>query len=339
MKTIFLAAAILVTAPCVAQLKIPGRKAAEKKVERKVEQTVDAVLNGSNEKKESQSASDSDDSREKRQQSRDAGLTTLEYIKQLIKEPFLLKRGELRIGGDTTESEPAVNNALAASDAVIKEHEDKVEEFLATKPSATFTKVGRNTAEIKGKSVYDAIAKTDEVYKTERSISNVYYLQQLYLLQAYLAGAVKIYPDIPSLKEHHAAVAAAINRIGSRQTYIAKLKANYAEWAKNLRMIPAVMNDPSIERLIKADFPKSFTNEKMTVTKVNIVTPWIIEKNGIDIPLHKELQVNLAVKKADGTCGLASAYVRQVYEGGGKYGGAYMNMPSAVTTIPCENVK
>lgn len=340
MKSFLPVAMVFIVSAVNAQFKIPGGKAVEKKVERKVERTADELLNGNNKRGSGSSNSTTDNSSDNKQQSRDAANSTLEYIKQLIKEPFLLKRGELRIGGDSTQRESAINNALAASDAVIKEHEDKVEEFLNTKPSATFTNVGRNAAEVKGKSVYGAIKKAEEAYNSERSMSNVYYLQQLYLLRTYLAGAVKIYPDIPSLKENYDAVKAAIDRFGSRQGYMAKLKENYKEWAKNLKMDKAVQQDPAIEKLVKKEFEEWGSWDKMSVTKVTLASPWRLEKNGLDIPVKKEVYVNIAFKKPDGNCGLAVAYMVQEYEGGGKYGGAYMTMPSILATVvPCENLK
>jgi hypothetical protein len=273
-----------------------------------------------------------------RENTREDAKLALQYIRDLVQEPFLLKRGELQVGA-FSEDEAAVKSALTASDVVIKEHEDKVEEFLQTNPSPSVTGNGLTYAKAKSSSVSALIKQADDAYKNERSIGSVYYLQQLHLYKTYLAGAMKIYPQENSLKENYGLAAAAIERIGSRESYITKLKANYATWVKNMRMRPAVMSDPSVEKLVKTEFQQQFASSKITVTKVNIVTAWIIEKNALDIPLHKELTVVIAVKKADGTCGLASAYVRQVYEGGGRYGGAYMNMPSPITTLPCENLK
>lgn len=269
---------------------------------------------------------------------RDAHKLTLQYVADLIQEPFLLKRGQMLVG-EFSEDEAAVKNALANSDAVIKEHEAKITEFLQTNPASNAIQNGLSYAKAKGNFVQTLIKQTEDAVKNARSIGHVYYLQQLHLCRAYLAGAVKVYPNENTLKENYNLAVAAIERIGTRESYMAQLKANYAHYIKNLRMRPAVAKDAAIEKLVKNEFERQFTSSKITVTKVNIVTHWDIEKNALDIPLHKELAVVVAIKKADGTCGLASAYVRQIYEGGGRYDAPYMNMPSAITTLPCENLK
>jgi hypothetical protein len=275
-----------------------------------------------------------------KQNLRDSRTATIEYMQQLITEPFIFTKGELQVNGDSTQLESAINNALAKSDAVINEHAEKVEEFLQTNPEEVMIKNNLRTAQIKAGIVPGSIKRAEEAYKNERSMSSVYYLQQLYLYRAYIAGALKIFPGDNSLQENHDLVVSAIERMGSRQGYMAKLKENYKEWAKNLKMGKAVMNDPSLEKLAKKEFEEWGSWDKMTVTRVTLASPWRLEKNSLDIPVKKEVYVNMAFKKPDGSCGLAVAYLVQEYEGGGKYGGAYMTMPSILAAVvPCENLK
>lgn len=275
-----------------------------------------------------------------KQNLRDSRTATIEYMEQLIREPFLFTKGELKIGGDSTQRESAVNNALAASDAVIKQHEEKVMEFLNTQPEELITKPDLGAAKAKASAVTIAIKKAEEAYKTETSIASVYYLQQLYLYKAYLDGALKIFPGDATLKQHQDMVVAAIDKMGSRQGYMNKLKENYKEWVKNLKIGKPVLSDPAIEKLVTKEFESWGSWDKMKVTKVNIVKPWILEKNALDIPVKKETHVHIAFTKPDGSCGLGTMYVVQEYEGGGKYGTPYTTFPTILaSTIPCENVK
>jgi hypothetical protein len=169
-------------------------------------------------------------------------------------------------------------------------------------------------------------------------MSAVSFLQDLYLYRAYIKGAMKVYPEAISMEEKLEAIENAIQQHGSREGYMARMEKNQLDYVKSIRMKNAVFSDPTIEKMVKASYEKQWAADKVTVTKVNITGNWVIEKNVLDIPLNKEVPVNIAIKKADGTCAIATAYVRQVYEGGGKYGGAYMNMPSPPITIPCENL-
>lgn len=406
MNTVLFAVMLVCTTTARAQLKIPGRKAVEKKIEKKVEKTADDILNGKTGTsipaeetsgpaksyinsfwKHIEKMKNHDDESNKqvvyhngisaaktamnntkmkdpgyntgkmeealaecqavydglgksKQNLRDSRMATEEYIKQLIKEPFLFKRGELQIDGDSTEFDTAIDNALGASDAVIKEHEDEVEAFLKTNPETVITQNGLSSAKAKGSSVPNAIKQAEDAYKNDRAMSSVYYLQRLYLLRAYIAGALRIFPGENSLQQNHDLVVAAIEKFGSRKGYMAKLQENYKQWVKNLKIGKAVMSDPAIENLVKKEYQAWGSFEKMTVTKVNLASSWRLEKNSLDIPIRKEVYVNIAFKKPTGECGLGVAYVIQEYEGGGKYGAPYMARQGILArAVPCENLK
>ncbi len=270
--------------------------------------------------------------------SRDGAEKTAKSMKELFTESILFSKGILKIDGDRGNNKPAVLEAIQQSDKVIKEFETKVEEFIQSKPTKTIIKSYFNTVTSKANSVSNAIENAADGLLNGRSISYVSYLQNLYLYQAFIAGAIKIYPEALSLQEKLDEVSQAIQKYGSRESYIAKLEKNNIDWVKNQRMKPAVFSDPSLEARAKQQYEAWAAAQKLVVTKVHITSNWTIEKNILDVPLHKEVQVSFAIKKADGSCGFSSAYMRQIYEGGGKYSAANMIMPNSVLTVPCENL-
>lgn len=271
--------------------------------------------------------------------SRDGAEKTAKAMKILFKESILFSKGKLNIPGDKGENKPAILQLLEESNGVIKEFETKVDEFIQSKPTASVLKGDYNTVTKMAGGLSVAIEMADRGLLEYRSLSAVSFLQDLYLYRAYIAGAMKVYPEAISLEEKLQEADAAIAKHGSYEAYMARMEKNQLDYVKSIRMKKAVMSDAGIEKLVKNEYEKLWAADKVTVTKVNITTAWEIEKNVLDIPLHKEAGVNIAIKKADGTCAIATAYVRQVYEGGGKYGGPYMNMPGPPIVIPCENLK
>ena len=270
--------------------------------------------------------------------SREGAEATSKQVELLFKDPFIFKNGKVNLSGDKTENKSAVMEALAISDQVIKEYEDKVDAFIKSKPTAIVVKDGYQSVTAKVKSLSIAIDKAADGYKNWRSLSTVSFLQDLYLYQAFIKGALKVYPEAISLEEKLGEVKAAIDLYGTRENYLNKMEKNQAEYVKNLRMKKAVMVDATVEANAKKQYEQNWQSEKLVVTKVNITTIWIIEKNALDIPLHKEVEVNLAIKKADGSCAIASGYVRATYEGGGKYGAPLLIMPTHPIVLPCENL-
>jgi hypothetical protein len=270
--------------------------------------------------------------------SRDGATATLKQMQNLFTESFLFKKGTMNVPGDKAESKPAVLEAIAASDAVIKDFEKKVEEFIQSKPSKQVLKSQVHHVVSTANGLAGAIEKADDGYNNWRSLTAVSFLQDLYLYQAYISAAVKVFPEAISLQEKLEQANAAIQKHGSKESYIAKMEKNQLDYIKSLRMKPAVFKDAGIEKMVKAKYEQWAAADKVTVTLVNITSNWTIEKNALDIPLAKEVQVNMAVKKADGSCGFAAGTVRQVYEGGGKYSAPGLTMPSPVVTIPCENM-
>lgn len=270
--------------------------------------------------------------------SRDGVEAANKYIKILFDEPFIFAKGSINVKGDKGENKPAIMEALAESDKVIKEYELKIEEFLKTKPNqfALKNSYPKVTAKLNGlKYAIEAVA---DGLMNGRSLTYVGFLQELYLYKAFIAGAMKVYPEAVSLQEKYDQTEEAIKKYGSREDYMAAIQKNNIEYAKKLRLKKAVMSDPAIEKTAKTQFEKWFERDKVTVVKTVITSVWVIEKNALDIPLYKEAELNFAIKKADGSCGFATAYIRQVYEGGGKYGAPLINMPSGIITIPCENL-
>lgn len=270
--------------------------------------------------------------------SRDGANNTQKEMDLLFDNSFLFSKGEINLPGDRSSNKPALLEAIAESDKVIAEFETKVNAFLKNKPSAIVLKNKYNVITSKVNGLKYAIERAAEGFNSGRSISTVAYLQELYLYKAYIAGAMKVYPEALSLEEKLAEAEAAIKQYGSREDYIAKMEKNNLEWVKSLRMKKAVMSDPAIEQMVKKSYESSWAEDKITVVKVHITSAWVIEKNALDIPLYKEAEVNMAIKKADGSCGFAAGRVQQTYEGGGKYSAARLVMPGSPIIVPCENL-
>ncbi|MBL7746292.1 MAG: hypothetical protein JNM19_02590 [Chitinophagaceae bacterium] len=263
---------------------------------------------------------------------------TMKFTKILFEEPFIFSKGSLNIPGDKGNNKPAVLEALAESDKVIQEYGAKITEFLNSKPTAVIIKNSFNKVTSKAHGLQYAIQKAAEGYNEWRTLSSVSFLQELYLYQAFLAGAMRVYPEAISLQEKYDEATAAIKVYGSREDYMAKMEKNQQDYAKNMRLKKAVFNDASLEASAKKQYEAAWAVDKVTVVKVNITSSWVIEKNLLDIPLHKEVEVNFAIKKADGSCAFAAGYMRSVYEGGGRYSAASLIMPGAPQTAPCENL-
>lgn len=270
--------------------------------------------------------------------SRDGAQATMKYTKILFQEPFIFTKGKLNISGEKAEMKPAVMEALAASDQVIKEYEAKIEEFIKSKPTAIILKSAYNDVSSHVKGLANAMTKADDGFQNWRSISAVSFLQDLYLYQTFISCAMKVYPEAVSLEERLSEVKAAIAKYVSREDYMARMEKNQTDYLKNIRMKKAVFRDAVVEGNAKKRYETAWAVDKITVTKVHISSNWTIEKNSLDIPLHKEVEINLALKRADGSCAIASAYMRCTYEGGGKYSAPALIFPGNPITIPCENL-
>lgn len=269
---------------------------------------------------------------------RDGAQTTMKYVDMLFKDPFIFKKGKLNVPGDKTDAKPAVIEALAESDKVIKEYEEKIEAFIQSKPTAIITKASYKDVTNQVRGLQIAIQKAADGFKNWRSLTAVSFMQDLYLYKAFIVSAMKVYPEALSLEEKLEEVKEAIEQYGSREAYMAKMEKNQVEYVKNLRMKKAVFEDAVIEASVKKQYEKIWETEKLVVTKVHITSLWTLEKNALDIPLHKEAEVNLAIKKADGTCAIASGYIRSTYEGGSKYSSPLLIMPTHPITLACENL-
>jgi hypothetical protein len=266
---------------------------------------------------------------------------SFQYSKELLTEPFILKKGELLVTGDDVTKREAFVAAIAKSDAVIAEYLAKVDEFLATNPNMSLYTVDLSRVRNKAKSVegnYGHIKKAEKEFNTGNSLGGVYYLQNLYIYKGFLQGVTKIFPADEPLQNYLKQVTEAIESYGSREKFMDKMVANQRKQAENMRMVPAAMSNPKIEALVKTKYEAAFPGFK--VLKVNITNnPWILEKNDLGIPLYKRSSVSVGVKNDKGECGIGSANVRQDYEGGGTYGAVYMYLPSDPIIVPCENIK
>ena len=269
---------------------------------------------------------------------RDQIMNGSKNAKGIIDDPFIFKRAELQVSGDNVTSIKAFQEAIAKSDAVIKEYGDEVTKFLASNPSSAILKSHYNSTLSKAKGVDSEISKVASEYKTRNSSRTVYYLQNLYIYKGYLEGVIRIYTETQELKDKLESVKNAITLYKSRDEFMNKMTANQKEQAKNMKMIPAAQSNAKIEAMVKKEYEAVF--KEFTVTKVNITyKTWIVDKNELDIPVCRKLSVSVAVKNAKGECGIGSSNVKEDYIGGGNYGQAYSYLPSDPITVPCENIK
>lgn len=273
--------------------------------------------------------------------SRDEITASFKYSKDLLTEPFILKKAELQVSGDDVTKREAFEAAFDKSDAVIADYLSEVDKFLATNPNMSLYNNELSRVRNKAKSVegdYGHVKKAEKEFKTGNSLGGVYYLQTLYIYRGFLQGVTKIFPQDEPLKNYLKMVTEAIDSYGSREKFMDKMVANQKEQAKNMKMIPAQMSNPKIEALVKTRYEAAFPGFK--VTKVNIsYQTWIIDKNDLGIPLRRKLSVSVGVKNSKGECGIGSSNVGEDYQGGGSYGQTYMYLPSDPILVPCENIK
>jgi hypothetical protein len=270
--------------------------------------------------------------------SREGAKTTSNEMNTLFIESFLFSKGTINMPGEKAENRPAVEEAITNSDYVIKEFEQKVDEFLKSKPSPQILKSNYNSVVKIAQRYSSAIKDADDGLKNWKSLSAISYLQNLYLYKAYITAAIKVYPEAISLQENIEVLNDAINGYGTKESYMQRLVNNKIAYIKSLKMKPAAFKDASIEKMVKSQYENTSGQDKLTVTHVHITTLWTLEKNTLDIPISKEAEVNMAIKRADGTCGFATGRIRQEYKGGGNYSVARLIMPSPVIVVPCENL-
>lgn len=261
-------------------------------------------------------------------------------IGDLLQNPILFTKGKFQLAGNDANNDKAALAALAQSDAVIKEYQMKMDAFLKEKAPAVllknaYTKVISNT-----NGIPSAIKAVAEGTQNGKNFSFLLYVQDLYLYEAYLSNMIKVYPESIALQEKLENIQTAIQQYGNKEAFMVKMQQNKLDYLKNLKLSTAGMTDAKLEKTIKEQYEKWFEEAKLTVTKVVITsTVWTLEKNVLDIPLHREIAAQLAIKKPDGSCGIAYTYVRETYLGGGQYSAPTVISPTGPTIIPCENLK
>lgn len=271
-------------------------------------------------------------------QTREQLMSGSKNTETLIDKPFIFTKGELQVSGNDVTNKKAFQDAIAKSNAVIKEYKEEINKFLATNPSPYSYNNKLNSCIAKARGLESDILLTEKEFKQGTSLGGVYYLQKLYLYQGYLEGITKVFPENQKLKDYLKTVGDAINAYGSKDQFMTKMEENQKSYTKNSKMIPAAQSNPKIEAMVKKNYEATF--KEFTVTKVNITySTWIIDKNELDIPICRKLSVCLSVKNNKGECGIGSSNVKEDYMGGGTYGDAYSYLPSDPIIVPCENIK
>ena len=116
-----------------------------------------------------------------------------------------------------------------------------------------------------------------------------------------------------------------------------KFDANIAKYKKEIidavRLGKSAMTNAAYENMAKAGVDKG------KVTRVVITSAvWSVAKTEYGFPLHKYLDVDIAVTDADGKCWLAFGQIRKQYEGGGVYGAEYFNFWGLQEEMNCANI-
>ena len=109
---------------------------------------------------------------------------------------------------------------FAESDKVISEFDQKVTEFIQSKPTAAILKSNYSNVVSISKRAAFAIEKAASAKDEYRVMSAVVFLQELYLYKAYINAAIRLYPEAISLQEQLEGLDAAITKQGSREDYI-----------------------------------------------------------------------------------------------------------------------
>jgi hypothetical protein len=271
---------------------------------------------------------------------RDSRVATVNSSQILFDKPFIFEKAAVNIGGKNTDDKSFIEQKLKESDSIIEEYKSQVNTFLASNPEKVMYQNDQSTIAIKASLAEGLIKKANDVYKNYRSQSSVAAYQDLLICKAFIESVKKVFPQEISLDANLSKLNQAIEQFGTREAFMNKMVANQKDYVKNLRIGKPVMSNPELEKIAKQAFENAdMSSQKYTVTKVNIVSEWKLTKNELGIPLHKELYVNLAIKFADGKCGLANGWMNQAYEGGGIYGSPKLHNPSSIQELPCENLK
>jgi hypothetical protein len=270
---------------------------------------------------------------------RDTRVATINSSQVLFDKPFVFEDAALKIAGDDVNNKSVILNAIKTSDATIEEYARQIDGFLASNPEKAMYQNDQKTVVLIASRCENVIKQVAEEHKKGRNMGNVSLLQNLYIYKAFIENVKKVFTNEGNLNTYLGKVNAAIALYGSRENFMDKMETNQAEFVKNLRMAKAVMSNPALEKSAKQQYESAdMHSQSYTVTKVNIASDWTLTKNDLGIPLYKELYINLAIKFADGSCGLANAWLRQEYEGGGKYSSAKLTMPGSIQVLPCENL-
>jgi hypothetical protein len=263
-------------------------------------------------------------------------------VKELIKEPTIFKTALIKTVGDDYKvlTPDQLLEEIKKSNKILDAYAQKVDAFVASKPKESYYIYEAKGAGNKS-TVTNMIKKIEKEINVEKSAAMVYNLQELYIKKCYAENMLKIYPNDEKLKSNLTEMKTALDKFGTPEAFMAKMKTNQAKYIANLKMDAKAVQDKVLEQFIKTKFElQKMDGLSYTVSQVNITkSTWIIEKNEWDIPTHKWTSACIAIKTNDAKCGIATTMVRKDYAGGGTYGEQYLYMPNSITIIPCENLK
>lgn len=141
--------------------------------------------------------------------------------------------------------------------------------------------------------------------------------------------------DIPTLKKNSDLATENVkNLFENKKTSERNLPE---EWNKTSASISSGYTELEIRAMITYRY-KSCKINKLVIMPAR--GGWVVEKNDVGIPLSKYFDQPLAIFITDSNnkCFYIEGYVNKTYEGGGKYGSAWL-YPEKETEISCEKIK
>lgn len=273
-----------------------------------------------------------------KQNLRDTRAQTIAQSEILLTKPFVFTKAEINIGGQNVDNRAFVEEKLAESNLVIEDYKNQVANFLGSNPEKKMYENEILSVRNHIKSSDILLAKAEDVYKNYRSLGSVQAYQNLIIRKVYIEQMQKVFPEETGFASFLQKINDALKNYGSAANFMDKMAKNQKEYIKNIRMAKAVVSDPTLEKIAKQSYEKAdMSDQTYTVTKVNLVSQWKLEKNELGIPLHKEMYVNMAIKLGNGKCGIAVGWLHATYEGG-NYGSPQLYNASSIQELPCENL-
>jgi hypothetical protein len=168
----------------------------------------------------------------------------------------------------------------------------------------------------------------------------IYNYYDLMGMQEYWSAMKKFYPANNVIVEAYSYVNAAMQKAGSEELVLQKIKQNKSDALAKAKMPAAVVKDEGLERFIKNLFPSLNQLKSFTPVKVHIMSAdWTIDRNQLTgVIIQRSKHAVVGAKKAEGTCWLLNIWVAQDYTGNG-YGATRQSGDNIIAETACANLQ